>query len=342
MELAMKIEIITTLNAQLKETGFGTQLACDDVFTAIKQMGHEVLITTCSALKDLQGVVKRKPDLVVLAAKYMPVSNKNNIWFSEYFAKNNIVFSGSSRETLKFDSNKILAKEKLALLGIRTAKHFTAIPEEYKLEENLPFSFPLFLKPTDAANGNGIDDQSFVVNFDEFKAKVLSLYLTYNQPVLVEEYLAGREFTVAVMRSAKGNIHVSAIELIPPVSSGTLRILGAVVKANDTETVNVLRNSDVEPVTTLAAMAFLGLGVRGFGRIDVKMDNNGICYFMEANLVPGMNSQTSYFPRACQIVNNLPYCDVIKLMLDESFNRAVIAKQSLDDIEEQEAMACPA
>lgn len=337
----MNIEIITTLNAQLKETGFGTELACNDVFTAVKMMGYKVLVTVCESLTDLNNVVERKPDLVILAAKYMPVLNEENIWFSSYFAENNITFSGSDRETLKYDSDKVLAKKHLASIGIKTAKFFTAIPKEYEFEDTLPFSFPLFLKPADAANGNGIDDQSFVENFTEFKAKVLSLYNIYQQPVLVEEFLSGREFTAAVTKGSKGNIQVSAIELVPPVSSGTLRILGATVKTNDTETINKIGNKDINAVTELAALAFQGLGVRGFGRIDVKMDKNGLCYFMEANLVPGMNSDSSYFPRACQIANSISYNNVISLMLEESFNRVAI-KNALDNERQQDEMACPA
>ncbi len=216
----MNIEIITSSNAKLKETGFGSPLACNNVLTALKLTGHAVIVAVCQTLADLQAVLVRKPDLVVLAAKYMPIADESDVWFSEYFENNNITFSGSGRETLKFDSDKVSAKNHLANLGIKTAKHFTAIPDQHQLEADLPFSFPLFLKPMDAANGNGIDDDSFVKNFSEFKAKVLFLYQIYQQPVLVEEYLAGREFTVAVIKSGSGNVSISAIEIIPKVSTG--------------------------------------------------------------------------------------------------------------------------
>ncbi len=335
----MKIEIITSINAKLKETGFGSELACNDVFASVKLMGHSVLVTVCGSLDDLKHVVERNPDLVILATKYMPVEDGDDVWFSDYFARNDITFSGSNRETLKYDSDKVQAKERLASLGIRTARHFTAIPDQYRTKEDLPFSFPLFLKPTDAANGNGIDDQSFVENFHEFEAKVLSLYGIYSQPVLVEEYLGGKEFTVAVIKSGNGKINVSAIELVPPLSSGKLRILGATVKSLDTETLKQIENDDIESVKAVAASSFQGLGARGFGRIDVKMDDKGLCYFMEANLVPGMNNTTSYFPKACEIANEMSYDEVIQLMLDESFGR-VIAKQEFNKMLRQEPTVC--
>ncbi|WP_045857027.1 D-alanine--D-alanine ligase family protein [Teredinibacter purpureus] len=323
----MKIEIITSKNAELKETGFGSVLACNDVLASVELLGHTVQVTECGSMEDLSNVVRRNPDMVILGAKYMPVAAGDDVWFSEYFEQNHIIFSGSTRETLKYDSDKVLAKVHLASLGVKTAKFFTAIPGEYKVEKELPFQFPLFLKPTDAANGNGIDDQSFVENFQEFEAKVLSLYTLYQQPILAEEYLGGREFTVAVIKGDNDKMSVSAIELIPPVSSGTLRILGAAVKLNDSEELKEILVADIGSVMDIAALSFNGLGARGFARIDVKTDNEGVCYFMEANLVPGMNRGTSYFPRACGIANKMQYDDVIGLMLDESFER-VVARQA--------------
>lgn len=323
----MKIEIITSRNSELKETGFGSLLACGDVLNSIEGMGHSVLVTVCETLEDLESVVRRAPDLVVLAAKYMPIKEQEDMWFSQYFEENHITFSGSDRETLKYDSDKVFAKERLTKLGIKTAKYFTAIPDQYRYEDELPILFPLFLKPLDAANGNGIDDSSFVENFSEFTTKVLSLYQTFKQPVLVEEYLSGKEFTVAIIQNRAGKITKSAIEIAPPESSGGLKILGAAAKSSDTETLKKIERHDIDSVSELAEASFQGLGARGFGRIDVKMDGLGICHFMEANLVPGMNHDTSYFPRACEIENTMSYDDVIELMLDECLLRVSVEKE---------------
>ena len=322
----MRIEIITSPNDELKETGFGSHIACVNVVESIEKLGHTAMLSVCTSLNDLDAVAKRKPDLVVLAAKYMPVVNGNDIWFSEYFAKQKITFSGSNRETLKYDSDKVLAKSCLSNAGINTANYFTAFPDQYRHENDLPFSFPLFLKPIDAANGNGIDDLSFVENFSEFEAKVLSLYNLYQLPILVEEYLSGKEFTVAIIENDIGKFLTSAIEVIPPESTGGLRILGAEVKKFDTETLKKINKNDIKSIIDLAIEAFIALGVRGFGRIDVKMDNNGKCYFMEANLVPGMNLGSSYFPQACNIASAIPFDKVISLILVECLSRVIPQK----------------
>lgn len=323
----MNIEIITTENNGLKETGFGTHLSCMSVLKSVERV-HSARLTVCSSLKDLNEVLNRKPDLVFLAAKYMPIKGGEDVWFSDYFDSHNIVFSGSCRETLRYDSDKILAKNYLNSIGVRTARYFTAVPGQFDSEEELPFSFPLFLKPADAANGNGIDDLSFVSNFMEFESKVLSLHDIYGLPVLVEEYLSGKEYTVAIVKKSNGGLVVSAIEILPPESSKGLRILGADVKKFDTENLKPINIDEIGVVTEIAIAAFNGLGVRGFGRIDVKMNGSGQCFFMEANLVPGMTFGSSYFPRACEISNNLSYDDVVHLMLDECLERVAIKKRS--------------
>ncbi|MCW8854731.1 MAG: D-alanine--D-alanine ligase, partial [Gammaproteobacteria bacterium] len=244
------------------------------------------------------------------------------IWLSEFFSRHDINFTGSSREVLKFDSNKVLAKTHLTNKGINTARYFIAIPEQYKKQSELPINFPLFLKPLDAANGNGIDDLSFVTSFADYQSKVLSLYTTFNQPVLVEEYLDGREFTVAVIKTGNEKLTVSAVEVIPPTSTHGLRILGAQTKKDDSEKmIEIVDNEVANRVTTLAIEAFNALGVRDFGRIDIKTDNHGECFFMEANLVPGMTYGSSYFPQACHIANELSYTKVIQLMLEAGLGR---------------------
>jgi len=319
----MRIEIITTPNESLKESGFGSLKACNSVFHAIQRMGHNVRLSVCETTTELAAVIKRKPELAILAVKYIPVKNENNIWLSDYFSRHGINFTGSTREVLEYDSNKVLAKTHLTNKGINTANYFIAIPGQYKNESELPIAFPLFLKPLDAANGNGIDDLSYVTNFPEYENKVASLYGTFHQPILAEEYLDGREFTVAIIKTRDKTLIASAVEVIPPTSAHGLRILGAQAKKEDSEKLIDIVDDEVKRrVTYLAINAFTSLGARDFGRIDIKTDNHGKCYFMEANLVPGMTYGSSYFPQACHIAHEFAYDKVIELLLSGGLARA--------------------
>lgn len=316
----MTIEIITTPNESLKESGFGSLKSCQSIYRVIKYIGHKVILTVCKNEDDLYRVVLRKPDLVLLGVKYL--SSDKNIWLADYFSNHNINFSGSIREILRFDSDKILAKTHLERYGLKTAKFFTALPEEFTSEHDLPLAFPLFLKPQDAANGNGIDDHSFVTNFEEYKSKVHSLHTTFGLPVLVEEYLDGREFTVAILQGADGKLIVSPIEIIPLESTKGLRILGQQAKKDDSEMLKRVTDSALRyKLIRLATDAFVRLGVRDFGRIDIKTNTQGECFFMEANLVPGMTEGSSYFPKACEIDHGISYTDVVRAMIEKGLSR---------------------
>ena len=319
----MYIEIVTTPYEALKESGFGAIKACESVLDAIQRMGYSVRLNVCKTKDCLDEVVKRNPRLVILAVKYIPVKNGEDIWLSDYFTQHKINFTGSPRDVLKFDSNKVLAKTHLTNKGIKTADYFLAIPGQYKTASELPIKFPLFLKPLDAANGNGIDDLSFVTNFTAYESKIVSLYHTFNQPILVEEYLDGSEYTVAVIKTSSEKLIASAVEIIPPTSSNGLRILGAQAKTDDSEKMIQIDDCDVKNrVIMLATDAFNALGVRDFGRIDIKTNTQGECFFIEANLVPGMTYGSSYFPEACDIAQAYSYDKVVEMLLAGGLDRA--------------------
>ena len=99
----MNIEIITTPNEDFKESGFGTTKSCNSILETITFLGHSAKLNICETKNDLYEIVQRKPDLVVLAVKYLSFENEDDIWLSDYFSKNNINYTGSSREVLKFD-----------------------------------------------------------------------------------------------------------------------------------------------------------------------------------------------------------------------------------------------
>jgi len=318
----LKIEIVTTPNGELKETGFGTFKACNSVLDSIERMGYDVILSVCKSKQDLKNIVMRNPCLVVLAVKYISPQNEDDIWLSEYFSGHGINFTGSSRDILKFDSNKISAKLYLANKGIKTARYFTAVPGQYKCANELPIKFPLFLKPIDAANGNGIDDLYFVTRFSQFESKILSLYSTFNLPVLVEEYLDGKEFTVAIIDTQNNELIVSPIEIVPLESKNGLRILGQKAKSDDSEELKLIEDDEMKnKVIKLAVESFLTLGVRDFGRIDIKTNKEGYCFFLEANLVPGMTFGSSYFPESCKMAHGFTYDKVIQLILENSIGR---------------------
>lgn len=314
----MKIVIVTTPNVELKETGFGTLKACESIQEVLQKTHTEVELAICKNKKDLLDIVNRKPDLVILAVKYIQLEKNEKIWLSEFFGKRKIKFTGSNINVIKTASNKTEAKAKVRLKGIRTADYFVVTPNTYQKEEEISISFPLFLKPLDAANGNGIDDYSLVHNFAEYCKKIKEIQLKYDDKVLVEQNLEGREFTVSVLEDrVNGELIIAPIEIVPPIGANGIRILSEKVKKDDSEELKKVENGDVkEALKKMAMGVFEILEIKSYARIDIKMDGNGILNFMEVNVVPGMKKGSSYFPKAFEIDKNLEYKQIISLIVD--------------------------
>lgn len=322
----MRIIIVTTANEKMKETGFGKMKACLTVLAALEKRFIDVSISLCKTENDLMGVLKQCPDIVFLAVKYVELDSGKKIWLSKYFEDAGINFTGSKRDVLEFDSNKIKAKQLLIQKGIKTAEFHIVTLENYKLESEITIPYPLFLKPLDAANGNGVDDESVVLNFNNFKSKAEKLFSKYGNVLLAEKFLSGREFTVAVINdSAKKEFVIAPIEIIPPENINNIRILGEKVKNENTEELKKVSDDFIKiKLKKLAIECFKALGARDFGRIDIKMDQNGVCNFIEANLVPGMTKGSSYFPNALEIESGYKYSQVIDMIIDNAIDRIMI------------------
>lgn len=312
------IEVIIVQDENLKNTSFGSQDTCEIVYQTILSKYGNTKVSFCNNAKDLEDVVLRKPDLVVLTNKVMEIAGKK-IWLSEYFGSNEINYTGSIKEVLKYDVNKISSKKQIISHGIETARFFTAVPDEFKTLEEISIPFPLFIKPISSANSDGIDEGSFVFNFAGFQDKVKKLYDTYQEPVLVEEYLSGREFTVSIIKT--DIMLIAPIEIIAPLEND-MRILSNKIKSQNSEVLKEITDIEIyKKVSEIAKASFEALGARDFGRIDIKMDAHERCYFIEANLTPGMKQNSSYFPRSYEICSLLKYDEVINLLVQAATTR---------------------
>jgi D-alanine-D-alanine ligase len=318
------IEVVTTETTAMKETGFGSVETCQRVCDVLKSRYAQVHFNEVQSEGDLERIVDREPDLVVLCVKYVVDEEQHaKIWLSDYFSQHGIAYTGSNRATLEFDSDKSKAKNAVLEKGVATAKFFFAHPGVFANERNLPFPLPLFVKPLDAANGNGVDENSLVHDFASYEAKVEEIFTTYDKPALVEDVLPGREFTVAVLDDASHNCRLTLpVEIVAPRNAKGDRVLGCREKSGNREKLSKVKDPELTAVSVLARKVFSVLGVRDFGRIDVKMDAEGVPHFMETNLVPGMTPETSYFPRACDINLMMSYESVVLKIVELALNRS--------------------
>lgn len=163
--------------------------------------------------------------------------------------------------------------------------------------KSLNFSFPMFAKPVAEGTGKGIDSRSMVKTMVELESLCVELLERFIQPVLVEEYLPGREFTVGVVGTGDDARVIGAMEIIiterakeSTYSYHTKENWKGVVEYT-------MATGDIEKKCIEVALgAWRTLGCRDGGRVDLKMDANGIPNFIEVNPLAGINPEHSDLP----------------------------------------------
>jgi D-alanine-D-alanine ligase len=182
----------------------------------------------------------------------------------------------------------------------------------------------MFVKPTNMGGGSGIDSFSVVHNNYQLNSKIASISHEYMVDSLVEQFLPGREFSVAVMYdNTDGVLHTMPLEIVAPQNIDGDRVLSAEIKNADTEkTLAVIEGKLRDSITALALSVFSALGARDYGRIDIRLDANGVPNFLEANLIPSLIEKYGNFPKACIMNRGLGFEEMIIKITELALSRA--------------------
>jgi D-alanine-D-alanine ligase len=293
------------------------QKSSDMIIELLRNYYTHVEERLVNCVDELDAVIALDPDVVFLGAKRIPVSPGSHmtIWASRYLEQHGITVTGSSAKAIALDFSKPRAKAAIQNAGLATAAFFSATPGQFSSSISLPLPYPLFIKPPETGGGKGIDADSVVRDLAGYTKKVAQIADRFGAEALVETYLPGREFSVAVLQTLEtGELMALPIELMTEKNARGDSILGEAVKSADTE--HVMRVEDKQTkqaVSTLALAAFKALGGRDYGRIDVRLDENGVPHFLEANLIPGLahHDFISYFTAACWLNLAMDYQEMI-------------------------------
>ena len=224
--------------------------------------------------------------------------------------------------TMAVSLDKAVAKRLVASLGIPTAR-FVVIErvEELALHE-LPY--PLFAKPLYEGSSMGIRKRSRARDAGELAELVGRLLDDYREPVLVEEFLPGAEFTVGILGQGAGARAIGVMEIVPLQVPVEEFVYSLEVKRNWNWSEEVDYHvpprrpaAFVRTIEELALGAYRALGCRDVGRIDVRLDRQGAPRFLEANPLPGVAPGWSDLALLCERAG-LPYDELIAQIVAEA------------------------
>ena len=212
-------------------------------------------------------------------------------------------FSGPLVLALSLD--KALTKRVVRTMGVATPDFAVVTAPEDIAAISLPF--PVFAKPLAEGTGLGIDHTSKIASRAELDSVCRQLLIKFKQPVLVETYLSGREFTVGIVGSGAAAEAIGTIEVILRPSAQA-NAYSYVNKENCEELISyVLAPEDLTgPCRELALTAWRGLGCLDAGRVDIKMDDQGVANFLEVNPLAGLHPEHSDLPIICNLTG-MPY-----------------------------------
>ncbi len=195
----------------------------------------------------------------------------------------NLPYTGPN--TLLYDPPKELMKYVAYTEGVATA-NYALIETIDQLEKQVKhLTYPLFVKPAKAGDSLGIDEHSVCNNLDELKNKAATVLSSYPQ-LLIEEYIAGREFTVLVAANAKDEKKCSVfqpIEFIFPKGRTFKTYALKTSELHPESNIPVTDPSIKQQLTEAAQRIFRSFGGVGYARMDFRMNDAGKIFFLEVN-----------------------------------------------------------
>ena len=215
--------------------------------------------------------------------------------------------------------HKGYTKAVLQAAGVATAP-FAVVEREADIAR-VALPFPLFVKPVAEGTGKGITPRSIVRDAAALKPTVSELLKVHKQPVLVEPYLTGREFTVGLFGSGASARTVAAMEIhLGAKAEPGLYSLSNKENYEDRVTYTIATDALAREAERVALAAWVALGCRDAGRADLRAGSDGKVYFLEVNPLAGINEQTSDLPIMWRMLGR-KYEDLIGIILDESMTR---------------------
>jgi len=268
----------------------------EQLSTTVAALGHEVRTVVVEG--DVETIVpalrQEAPELVINIAESFGGKSALESNVAALLNLLGLRYTGSSPAGLMLAGDKSLTKKVLRFHGIQTPEFATVYRGALDWAGDL--TFPVIVKPPQEDASLGITSASVVRELKDLFARIDSLQSEYHQPVLVEQFIEGREFYVGVL----GNAHAVALPVIeldftgfpadrPRIASWEAKWgedgEGAGAEYAGTQSIfPVGLDPELERrMQAVAVDAFHALRLRDYGRIDLRVSSAGEIYVIEVN-----------------------------------------------------------
>ena len=243
-----------------------------------------------------------------------------------------IPYTGSDPLTLCLSLHKARSKEVFAARHIPSPAYH--VVEQIADLDACNSPFPLFAKPVMEGSSKGISVRSLCHTREDLTLRVAELLEAYQQPVLVEAFLSGDEYTVAILGTGAEARALPLVRLrFEVLPEDAVPVYGYEAKwVWDTperpldlfECPARVDQQTAQAVTDVALQAYRALGCRDWGRVDVRCDAEGTAHVIEVNPLPGVlpnPDDNSCFPKAAREAG-MSYDELIQHVVGMAWQRS--------------------
>ena len=273
-----------------------------EIHEALRGLGHSPfyleLDGTTEALKRLADA---ECDLVFNLTESWAGDDTKDIHLAAYLDLLGKRYTGAGPGGLHLAQNKSLAKKIFAFHGIRTP-YFASV-HRGRLDWSHDLQFPVIVKPAREDGSIGIAFNALCESIKDLMERIHDLHEQFDSPVLIEEYIEGREMYVAVLGNGEPEA-LPVIELdLSRLPEGTTRIAGSEVKWEKGTVAYKVTKSIIpenldeqveQDLQQTALQAYRALELRDYGRIDMRLAADGRVYVLEVNPNPWLHSTAEF------------------------------------------------
>jgi D-alanine-D-alanine ligase len=271
-----------------------------EIHEALREAGHSPFYVSIDGTREsLAELAKTECDLIFNLTASWAGDDTKDIHLAAYLDLCGFKYTGAGPFGLHLSQNKSLAKKIFAFHGIRTP-FFAAVYRGRLDWAHDDLSFPVIVKPAREDGSIGIEFNAVCESIKELMERIHDIHEKFDSPALIEEYIEGREIYVAVL----GNENPTALPVVEldmsKLPEGTPRIAGTEVKWRTgseayKKTKSVIPTDLDEKVgrelQEVALAAYQAVELRDYGRIDMRLAEDGKIYVLEVNPNPWLHSK---------------------------------------------------
>jgi len=189
--------------------------------------------------------------------------------------------------------------------------------------DRVSLGYPMLAKPIAEGTGKGVTPKSVARSKADLSQVAIELLDRYRQPVLVETFLPGREFTVGIVGTGDAARAIGSIEIVLR-SDAEPDVYSYTNKEECEKLVEYRHVTRIDPLVAeaerIALDAWIALDCRDGGRVDIRCDARGKPMFLEVNPLAGLHPTHSDLPMIATAIG-MPYVELIRAIVDSAAKR---------------------